>query len=348
MRNAEEIILEISLTLLVDEEVKTLEIPVPYNYDGDEILQLIMSDVMPIDPDSKDDLANSLELDDEFPLFELDDISGQMSSDDYNDWVLRAKDLQEIDYCWDILDETGLTPGEVPGVYDLRTGGPTVSDLDETLEHDLLNAAVVSNTNKAAFRSMRETSGASQALLADALGVNVRTVKRWETPGQPEPPRDAWDLVESWRNDAVSGAHWHVSQAEALRNEFKEAYTLTIYRNQEEFDRALAPILAQAPSYHWQDAFAEAQERAMAETGQDSYFEIDHPYTNFPGNRSYLRANAAAKLAAVLMEAKQIPYGFAFPGEANVGWGGLSVWVPRADVQRIETPDGTLVVCGMR
>ena len=52
---AEEIVLEISLTLLVDEEVKTLEMPVPYNYDGDEILQLIMSDVMPIDPDSKDD-----------------------------------------------------------------------------------------------------------------------------------------------------------------------------------------------------------------------------------------------------------------------------------------------------
>ena len=220
--------------------------------------------------------------------------------------------------------------------------------LDETIDHDLHNAAVVQNDRKAAFRAMRETSGASQAALADALGVNARTVKRWETPGQPEPPQDAWNLVEAWRDDAVVGANWHVKQAEELRADYREAYVLTLYRSQDEFDRILSPILAQAPSYRWQDALAEARAEAIALRGDDPFLGIDRPYTNFPGTRSYWRANAAARLAAILMDAQKIPYGFSYPDELPTIWDDESIWIPCADVQRIESASGTIITCGMR
>ena len=181
-----------------------------------------------------------------------------------------------------------------------------------------------------------------------ALGVNVRAVKRWETPGQPNPPHDAINLVDGWYHDALIGARWHVEQAEQLRDDCQDAYTLVIYRSQEEFDKVLSPMLAQVLSYHWQDAIAEAKERALAETGQDSWYEIDHPYTNFPGTRSYWRANAAARIAALLMDERQIGYGFAYPSEQNPSLFEENVWVPRADVQRIELSDGPIITCGMR
>ena len=48
------------------------------------------------------------------------------------------------------------------------------------------------------------------------------------------------------------------------------------------------------------------------------------------------------------MDAAKIPYGFAYPGELAPGWGGEGVWAPRADVQRIEGANGTIIACGMR
>ena len=42
--------------------------------------------------------------------------------------------------------------------------------------------------NKAEFRAMREMVGMTQATLADALGVEVRSVKRWESPSAPQVP----------------------------------------------------------------------------------------------------------------------------------------------------------------
>ena len=327
----DEAIDEIELDLLVNDEVKHLEIPIPYDYEGSAILQLVMQDVEPLEEHDKTG----------------DDTVGQMDAESFSNWEARARDLQEIDCMWGELDDAGLTAGYWPGALDLRTDEPSTLYLDETIDNDLHNIAVMRNETKAAFRVMRESCGASQADLAQALGVNVRAVKRWEAPGQPEPPHDAWNLVEGWHADVKIGAQWHVDRAEELRYDAHEAYTLVIYRNQEEFDEVLSPMLAQAPSYHWQDAIAEAQAEAEAQ-GHESWYEIDREYTNFPGTRSYWRANAAAKLAATLMDLKNIPHGFAYPSEQlpSLYWEG--VWVPRADVQRIELSDRTIVVCGMR
>ena len=51
---------------------------------------------------------------------------------------------------------------------------------------------------KANFRAIRETVGITQAALAAELGVQVRSVKRWESPSAPQqPPADAWELLEA-------------------------------------------------------------------------------------------------------------------------------------------------------
>ena len=59
-------------------------------------------------------------------------------------------------------------------------------------------------------------------------------------------------------------------------------------------------------------------------------------------------AVARARMAAVLMASSGIPHGFAYTSEQkpSLFWDG--VWVPRVDVQRIEGPDSTMIVCGMR
>ena len=48
------------------------------------------------------------------------------------------------------------------------------------------------------------------------------------------------------------------------------------------------------------------------------------------------------------METQKIPYGFAYPDELPTIWDDESIWIPRADVQRIEGASGTIITCGMR
>lgn len=52
--------------------------------------------------------------------------------------------------------------------------------------------------NKPEFRAIREMVGMTQAALADELGVEVRSVKRWESPtAAQQPPQDAWDVLDA-------------------------------------------------------------------------------------------------------------------------------------------------------
>lgn len=95
--------------------------------------------------------------------------------------------------------------------------------------------------SKADFRAMREQAGYSQQALADALNVNVRTVKRWEHESEAaEAPKDAWELLGNTIKTQLKAADYAlqvaVEQAEAHPAAVKKA-TLTYYRDQAMFDR---------------------------------------------------------------------------------------------------------------
>lgn len=95
--------------------------------------------------------------------------------------------------------------------------------------------------SKADFRAMRETAGYSQQALADALNVNVRTVKRWEHESDAhEAPKDAWELlgnaVKTQLEAADCSLQVAVEQAEAHPSAAKKV-TITYFRDQAMFDR---------------------------------------------------------------------------------------------------------------
>ena len=52
--------------------------------------------------------------------------------------------------------------------------------------------------SKADFKCLRERVGLSQQDVASALGVNIRSVKRWEDPSFPNhAPEDAWAVLDN-------------------------------------------------------------------------------------------------------------------------------------------------------
>ena len=90
---------------------------------------------------------------------------------------------------------------------------------------------------KADFRAIRETIGLTQGDVAKALGVALRTVKRWEHPDWHEPPEDAraWLLEMHERHDAAVDAM--VDKAMALvREHGPEVVSITYYREQSQYD----------------------------------------------------------------------------------------------------------------
>ncbi|MBQ2680826.1 MAG: hypothetical protein IJF97_02710, partial [Eggerthellaceae bacterium] len=164
MFSTEDTIFEIALSVTVSGEEKELAIPVPHNYDGEEIAQIVEGC---LEPDDDGVLADAGD-------WTVDDgtlqVVGAMAAETFEDWSSRAKDLHEIDGWAFELDDLGLTTGIWPGALDDRTLEPSELMLDETIEHDLFTVNVVADVTKASFRSMREACGASQAALAEALG----------------------------------------------------------------------------------------------------------------------------------------------------------------------------------
>jgi len=68
----------------------------------------------------------------------------------------------------------------------------------------------MADNGKAAFKAIREQVGITQSSLAGQLGVQVRSVKRWEDPNSPQlPPDDAWNVLEAAlerQNEGVAAA----------------------------------------------------------------------------------------------------------------------------------------------
>lgn len=84
---------------------------------------------------------------------------------------------------------------------------------------------------KADFRARREMVGLTQQDIADALGVDVRSVKRWEREGFNDPPDAAWNLIE-----------FHEAEQTRVVGEIAEAFpdgsraSITVFRTQDDFE----------------------------------------------------------------------------------------------------------------
>jgi len=88
---------------------------------------------------------------------------------------------------------------------------------------------------KAWFRATREMLGLTQQDVAEAADVRVMTVKRWERPGDPEPPADVIEWLEALseaQRDTVDAAVSAVVSSVPLHGSAQ----LTYYRTQEQYD----------------------------------------------------------------------------------------------------------------
>lgn len=89
--------------------------------------------------------------------------------------------------------------------------------------------------SKAWFRATREMCGLSQQDVADALGVTVKSVKRWENPDLtgysiPEEALDWMSFEEASFSDAIHAAF------DDLDASGMKSVTLTYYRDQAQHD----------------------------------------------------------------------------------------------------------------
>lgn len=91
------------------------------------------------------------------------------------------------------------------------------------------------------FKARREMAGLSQQDISAALGVNIRTVKRWENPSFPYmPPEDAWkavdDALDAQRRQVAYAVSTVEEQAERLGH-VPEEVRITYYRDQAMYDK---------------------------------------------------------------------------------------------------------------
>lgn len=73
--------------------------------------------------------------------------------------------------------------------------------------------------SKTEFRAIRELVGMTQATLAEALGVQERSVRRWESLEAPqEPPEDAWELLGDAEKRQEEGLALALNKVDGVRD----------------------------------------------------------------------------------------------------------------------------------
>lgn len=92
----------------------------------------------------------------------------------------------------------------------------------------------------AEFRAIRETVGMTQGMLAEELGVDSRSVRRWESPDYDgyRPPQDAWDVLD----DALDAQRRVIAAALGKLDEIVK-------------ERGAAPDSVQLPYWTRRDAY---------------------------------------------------------------------------------------------
>lgn len=94
---------------------------------------------------------------------------------------------------------------------------------------------------KAEFRAIRETVGMTQGALADALGVEQRSVRRWESPTNDyTPPQDAWDVLDAaleTQRRGIAAALGKVDELAQERGAYPKSVMLPYWSSQDAYDR---------------------------------------------------------------------------------------------------------------
>lgn len=91
----------------------------------------------------------------------------------------------------------------------------------------------------AEFRARREAIGLSQRDVAEAMGVQERSARRWEAPGNYLAPDDAWEWLERMEATYAKGVAAALAQVADIAEDaggLPETVALTYYRSQREYD----------------------------------------------------------------------------------------------------------------
>ena len=119
--------------------------------------------------------------------------------------------------------------------------------------------------NKAEFRAIREAVGMTQAALADELGVEARSVKRWESPAAAQqPPQDAWDVLDAALDRQREFVGFALDKVHDVMDETggaPQSVVLTYWANADEYEAASTDA-AMGVDGDWRMANANA--RALA------------------------------------------------------------------------------------
>lgn len=126
--------------------------------------------------------------------------------------------------------------------------------------------------NKATYKALREHVGISHATLAKALGVNERTVKRWEDDRYNDPPEDAWNILVQLRERQLDMVDYAVDKARAAG---VERVMLNYYRTQAQYDIAGRD----EGDYRMANANARAVANALEALG----YEVEYSYPDEDG-----------------------------------------------------------------
>lgn len=93
---------------------------------------------------------------------------------------------------------------------------------------------------KAEFRALRETVGLLQGDIARELGVEERSVRRWESPDAPQfPPQDAWDVLDDaleQQRKVVSFALGKVDEIAKQQGDYPHAVELPYWSSAKDYD----------------------------------------------------------------------------------------------------------------
>lgn len=126
---------------------------------------------------------------------------------------------------------------------------------------------------KTNFKALRELLGMSQQLLADLMKVDVRSVRRWESPKMEgyRAPDDAWDILERFREKqdwVVDTTLANLDEVEEEMDGRPETVHLSYWFSEGEYEAAHP-----GEGKYWQ--MANANSRAVASALLVECYEID-------------------------------------------------------------------------